>query len=1332
MGLGNSIESARGSETFAALENSISYVDLIKSRLGSGEKITVDSAFQDVVADLSEKLSALEDRDNNTEEEKKIKSSLDEYLELLNGDPDLAKLYLEDIGCEGPNRLGEQIEKQTEALKNTLFFTDKSFGCQEAIKSFLDRKDLKPADRLRLLNSYVKGAEEIDGVTSDIDYEFFQDFAEELFAPANALFAKSIESGSDDFSAALKLAEKAADHLRAERSKVLDSANYLGQNETVLNAVYHLFDIEDDPGVIDIDKVWRMLESSNHLGIKIDPRLKSYFEKNYLKSFTDRVKNQYRTKLEINKSLVDSTYASILHSTDSQQFATKAEYDAYVKSQMKSELADFYVNKPKLLPDSVWEGKRTQRINEANRHWEARVDKGEQHVWRELEQTLDKANSQKFSNKAAYIEHLKQTTQQLSEAKHIPDEVWDNRVKDRFKDRVENRWQHRLEKGSESAWNKLNQAFKEADQRKFNSKEELVSFIQLTTAKLDNDKTVPDDFWDKNMKPAVSARVDVAWARRSAEKKKDSERVQSALQKVSLAPNKITGQPKTEQDFFRIAKLQIPDGVKGKLTDSEWDQHMQAYFYPTVKAQLKQNEGVVSAAMKGFAKPSTEDFLKVGSQNGYLQLVKQRFAIQNKGVMGLIPNVQYDALRDRVLLTQAREQWRTHEASEANALNTAKAALNSENLLGTVHHFAKHKKIAKPTVADIKASSSKALASQFNLRPDQLKLLDTDLKLYAAQTLGLHQSRQRSAMQTVKQYRVPPNTTFTADQLKTSASFYEAMVTVAGFMNFTHVDDWYLVEPEAMAHIESLHQEQLTVIGDQRVESSEAVEEEIEVSLEEGSEELAKNQKENINEVPLEATDWMIQCGVSPESVGQKGVDRFGQIMRLPEFTLGGIPKSDLKILIPALINLAGGFREQTWNRFRLQVRDDLRATGKDPQSRLFQILKTFTMGYPYKPNDFDLVPGINQTFNNLVRRIKSPDGEKFSTIKHLYLNFLRPEQLEELDISEAELTDLIQAEIDLDTTEEAVEEIMIDEVLEEVEPETTIEPVVVEEVAPEDEVPALEELEEEVEPESEITPVEIEEIEEIEDSEDLEPVVELEEVLVEDPEDIVPVEVVPEVEEVVEPEMSLETITEPETGSGFETFSDYLAEGAKVLQEVDSILRPKVEERDEESKQRTEIGSQPEENREELRLEERKSPLDEAAEVVPDKLHKHLTKMRASGLLSDEALSWLFNQGTEFYVADGQHLTLAAVLGIINVSLQARGIFNLKNKLSSGVLARPVGNAELLIEKILRASNQVDQLTGMVVGNSKEGRIQGHWETKLGLRPFTFSCKLGVQNLVP
>ena len=101
---------------------------------------------------------------------------------------------------------------------------------------------------------------------------------------------------------------------------------------------------------------------------------------------------------------------------------------------------------------------------------------------------------------------------------------------------------------------------------------------------------------------------------------------------------------------------------------------------------------------------------------------------------------------------------------------------------------------------------------------------------------------------------------------------------------------------------------------------------------------------------------------------------------------------------------MMGGFRQTTWKNFTLRIRTDMRALeNKDPQSRLFQILQSFATGYPYKLTDFDVVPGIDNVFNNLIKRTKGPEGEKFTTIKNLYKHYFRSGDREELD---AEITD--------------------------------------------------------------------------------------------------------------------------------------------------------------------------------------------------------------------------------------------------------------------------------------------------------------------------------------
>jgi len=1325
----------------------------------------------------------------------------------------------------------EQIAQVQREIQQDVVYTafgaksyfEELFAAQkEALKSAVDPVAIQKK-HLQTLRQLRRDIRAFDETTKGIDQAFVYLFGESIWDEANQALFDAIASAKDgkvDTKKALSLSEKNAQMIRLEKEKLEKTQHYLSQPQTLDRTVAHLFDAELSPTDVDIEKVWKMFESSDHLGLAIDPKLKVYFERNFLPSFQSQVTDRYREALSKNSSRVDETYAKILSDARQQTFKGKEAYGTFIAQQMQDRLGDFYAKKPKLLPDSVWEGKKLQRFNEAERNWEDYINNGEKTVWDHLNQALRESEKQKFDSKDAYIAFLKKTTGTLSKKKFLPDEVWDLRIKDRFRDRANFLWEKRLEVSRKKTWDQINEKMRDGARMKFLTKKEMLDFLYEWNTK---DNQVPYETWKNEFQKPFNSMAEVLWKRRETDILVDSKQVQKIMSQVSLASEKINGKPRTEADFIKIAKSQLSSKIKGKITDEAWDTHMQAYFYPRVESELRANEAALKQAMMQFKAPKAKDRLACKNEAQYLDLVKTQFAANNAKLMGLVPNGRYDQLRDSTLLARAREQWRNHEASEEAALSTAKAALNHENLLKTVHHFAKNKQIPNPTIAEVKTSSSHALASQFKLRPDQLKALDDDLQQYAAQVRTLYDGRRSSALKTVKAYRVPDGASFNQAELGSPKDFHAALQKKVGDMNFTHIDDWYLVKNDADAYIEDLWQQQVAKEKEVAEAANDNVSEEtetvVETNLEQGSEDLDATQKETSKEHPAEQTPWMKRFGIAPDAVSAKGAERFDRVMNLPEFNLGGIPNSDLRIAVPVLVNMLGGFRETTWKNFTTRIRDDLRSLkNKDPQSRFYQIIKSFAVGYPYKETDFDKVPGLDNVFNNLVKRTKGPEGEKFTTIKNMYRHFFKPadrlaldEELSEEDIAEFEALweEEVKAEsvfadeaievtedTDEDFSEDVIEEIdqdlaveelsypeaeeVIEEIVEEIEAEVLESGLEIESDLAAEDLEAIElnqeldteetiaeeiletelnneelaeiEIEKAVEEpdnQAELVEVEGEELT-LEPSEAADELIENEadETLESEAEEILETDIEPvesgaadvveeaatedvdndlsELDEITQTEADIDT--EPNTA-----YQDYLKEGAVVLTEVDNILTEVVDSDDEvvDEKLQKIVGTN---EQAELRPEEQAVALTEAAEVLPEKLYKILIKLRASGLLSAEALAWLIDQGTEFYVTDqSQDLSLAGALKLIEISQRSRflgGKFIIQTKLTERILEKRVQNLDIFIRDFVAFLNAIDGVQSMAIKRWKQGRLQGVVKTRIEEHPLSIACELNTHKL--
>ncbi len=1326
------------------------------------------------------------------------------YVDSAQGAHDA--LY-QEITVEHP-RLREELAGAQDKLRDTPFFTEASYGAKDAINELFAKQEADAqslddfgyrdlaSQQIATLNALTKGAKEIDETTADIHLDFFVDIADSAFAGANATFADTIRNGDTDYREALGQAQTVAENIRAERKKYETAEKFLSDPNRLERSVDHcladeqnLLDLQKDP-----QKIFRLLR--DRYGVDFDTNFvaEKYLENRLVGPYVIRVETAYKRQLESNKNQVMQAHAQILREANNQNFASRAEYEAFVQSQMQAAFPDQKNSQAKkYMPDSEWDRLRARNMRAAEQAWEAKIETGQARAWTILDAGLDRFSEQRFASESEFVDYVKALSREVQNQGLLPDEVWDDKVGEKLKTKATAAYEKYLEKGTEKVWSQLDGALKTAETKKFNTKAELIDFIKTTTTDLNQQKLIPDERWNQLIAKDLRAKVDMVWTKRDLEKKTDSERVASAMATVSLSHK--DKKPRTAEDFYRIAKENLPNNIKGKLTDSEWDAHMRTHFYPRIKTMLKENEGKVQSAMESAGLPNPLDFK---NQTDFVAAAKLAFSQSNPGALGIIPNNRYDVLRDRFFIPRAKEAWRSHEQSEGAALDKARAAMNDQNLLGTVHHFAKNKGVENPTSAAIKASSAKALVSQFGLRPDQLKSLEPELNSYAAQAVALHKSRRHAAQEVVQKYQVPKNLDFTSAQLSTPTAFYEAIKTGIGDMQFIDINDWYLVEKEAMAHIEALRMQQLALANNPadtlevEEETSETTDPQTEV-VEEGSQELTENLETNM-ETPAEKTPWMKRFGLEPEGMNPKGVERFNRVMQLPEFNLGGIPPADLKIAVPVLVNMLAGFRETTWKNFTLRIRQDMRGLeSKDPQSRLFQILKSFATGYPYKPTDFDVVPGLDNVFNNLVKRTKNPDGERFITIKSMYLHYFSLDDRLALDqdISEedfeAQLLEVMDADGEwveagdvsenisdrlLATAEDLEEDIetvpLENEIVAEIEPETEAFDLETTELETEESetVDAESVLEEKM---TEVIPAEIEDAES-EDSEAetkgetnevqdesleaaastteaaldvdmIEPIgieaidTEAEDGLLEaEDETTEEVSVAAEtVEEDAEEEVpDTEPINVENTTETSENFSDYLQPGAEVLTEVDQIMRHDSENREDEGEDIEQTDNQVfvEESIEELRPVETKAPLAEAAEVVPEKLYKHLLKLHTMGLLSDEAISWLLEQGTEFAVVDDTVvITLDQALRLLEISLQnqflARNL-RFEIKLGATVRAKVVLNFEDFMTLFTAQFQATDGLRKLMINGHRGGQLRGYFDTKFGKKSFAIECQLG------
>jgi len=405
----------------------------------------------------------------------------------------------------------------------------------------------------------------------------------------------------------------------------------------------------------------------------------------------------------------------------------------------------------------------------------------------------------------------------------LPNDKWDS-LRDNFMiPSASEHWDKYLENGGKNVNAKLDKALIEAQSQDFQTKEELIKFLQTTTNELNREKLVPDDFWNNEIADPFHAKVNILWEQKEEINEGNLEAVKGAMNGFKLSFSLLReAQPRTEADFIRLGKEQLKEKfghVFGKISDDKWDMMMKAHFYPRIKRRIKSNEKAIVKEMNSLSFLGKEDVSKCSNEKEYIEAFKAKFRKEKYHVFGWVPNENYNRIRDQHLLKRARKGWLEHERSENEKINKARTALNPQNIVGTVHHFAKSKGIKNPSVSDFQKSSTKALISQFGLTKNQAEKLRGDLISYAQQAKQEHSRRKSRAISEVNRYGndVSKVENFTEADLNQpinlqnpkASGFYRKMVAQVGDMKFENVDDWYLVANEALGKMDGIRQQKL-------------------------------------------------------------------------------------------------------------------------------------------------------------------------------------------------------------------------------------------------------------------------------------------------------------------------------------------------------------------------------------------------------------------------------------------------------------------------------------------------------------------------------------------
>ncbi len=603
-------------------------------------------------------------------------------------------------------------------------------------------------ERLSSLKDNIQKIDEAFRVTDmGVDSDFVKSFGEDIWQGYENTIREGISSGNLDVKDILDQKKEIVESIQEDFDSVQEMEKVLNDPAGLERSIQHLMEEGLTPKDLDDAKIKRFLEA------KSGKSFKNQASHNYLNdailNYKISVEDGFEDLVVENTKEAESKFAGILQDLPEKGFESLDDFKSYLHEEVENKLSGFVDSSNPKLTDSAWDNlKKNFMIPNALQAWQGYLDKGENKINKTLDDTLQKASEKEFS-----------------------------------------------------------------------TKEELVKFIQETTGPLGQEKLLPNDIWDEKIADVLHGKVDLLWEAQDEKNKESLDEVFSLMRNVKLPQDVLlSAKPKTEEDFMKLAKQNLKT-PKRKISDEVWDKAIKAEFEPNVRKQISENTKIMGSLMSGMSFLDSKTASECRTEAEYIRKFQEKFSKEmGLKVFGIVPDNIYDALKSQKLVLRGRQGWLESQKEEKSFLLKAKGALNSQNLIKTVHHFVKSKRMKNPSVEDFLKSSTKALISQFGLTPKQAEMIQGDLRTYAGQAKQEFSRRKSLAQSEVNRYGNDlSKINFTLEDLNDpvnfsnpqSSGFYKKMVAGLGDMKFSDVNDWYLVQGEAMGKIEGMRQEQL-------------------------------------------------------------------------------------------------------------------------------------------------------------------------------------------------------------------------------------------------------------------------------------------------------------------------------------------------------------------------------------------------------------------------------------------------------------------------------------------------------------------------------------------